>query len=120
MSSRVGVEKSIVPALLFTDAKATYTKDAKGPSAVKANGYVAMEAAHYTRKVGDWRLLPGIGKTGDGLTIAYHGLNLGRLSLCATADDLPVYDAAFEAYFGGRAPRRTTGMPVAYQRPTSS
>ena len=23
--------------------------------------------------------------TGDGLTIAYHGLNLGRLSLCATA-----------------------------------
>jgi alkylation response protein AidB-like acyl-CoA dehydrogenase len=24
-------------------------------------------------------------KTGDGLTIAYHGLNLGRLSLCASA-----------------------------------
>ena len=22
-------------------------------------------------------------KTGDGLTIAYHGLNLGRLALCA-------------------------------------
>ncbi|BCJ48760.1 hypothetical protein Asp14428_02350 [Actinoplanes sp. NBRC 14428] len=35
---------------------------------VEANGYVAMEAPHYTRKVGDWRVLPRIGKTGDGLT----------------------------------------------------
>jgi Glycosyl hydrolase family 115/Gylcosyl hydrolase family 115 C-terminal domain len=35
---------------------------------VEANGYVAMEAAHYNRKVGSWQLLPGIGKTGDGLT----------------------------------------------------
>ena len=35
---------------------------------VEANGYVAMEAVHYTRKVGDWRLLPEIGKTGHGLT----------------------------------------------------
>ncbi|MFI7546683.1 glycosyl hydrolase 115 family protein [Actinoplanes sp. NPDC049599] len=35
---------------------------------VEANGYVAMEADHYTRKVGDWRLLPEIGKTGNGLT----------------------------------------------------
>ena len=35
---------------------------------VEANGYVAMEADHYTRKVGDWRLLPDIGKTGNGLT----------------------------------------------------
>jgi glycosyl hydrolase family 115 (putative glucuronidase)/glycosyl hydrolase family 115 len=35
---------------------------------LEANGYVAMEAAHYSRKVGDWQLLPGIGRTGDGLT----------------------------------------------------
>jgi hypothetical protein len=34
-----GIEKNIVPALLFTDAKAKYTKDAKGPSAVEVNGY---------------------------------------------------------------------------------
>jgi hypothetical protein len=34
-----GIEKSIVPALLFTDAKAKYTKDAKGPSVVEVNGY---------------------------------------------------------------------------------
>jgi hypothetical protein len=34
----------------------------------EANGYVSVEAGHYTRKVGDWRLLPDIGKTGDGLT----------------------------------------------------
>jgi hypothetical protein len=39
---------------------------------VEANGYVAMEADHYTRAVGSptvrWQLLPGIGKTGNGLT----------------------------------------------------
>nr|BFE72865.1 hypothetical protein GCM10020092_061660 [Actinoplanes digitatis] len=35
---------------------------------VEANGYVAMEADHYSRAVGDWRLLPGIGKTGNGMT----------------------------------------------------
>jgi hypothetical protein len=28
----------------------------------------------------------------------------GRLTLCGEPDDLPVYDAAFAAYFGGRAP----------------
>jgi hypothetical protein len=35
---------------------------------VEANGYVAMEADHYTKKVGTWQLLPEIGKTGNGLT----------------------------------------------------
>jgi hypothetical protein len=35
---------------------------------LEANGTVTMEAAHYTRKAGTWRLLPDIGRTGDGLT----------------------------------------------------
>ncbi|MEV7629041.1 glycosyl hydrolase 115 family protein [Actinoplanes sp. NPDC089786] len=35
---------------------------------LEANGYVAMEADHYSRKVGDWQLLPDIGRTGNGLT----------------------------------------------------
>ncbi|WP_306212877.1 glycosyl hydrolase 115 family protein [Actinoplanes sp. RD1] len=35
---------------------------------LEANGYVAMEADHYTRKTGDWELLPDIGRTGNGLT----------------------------------------------------
>lgn len=43
----------------------------------------------------------------------------GRLALCSTADDLPVYDAAFEAYFGGRAPHRTGTIPTAVQRRSS-
>ncbi|GAA4147709.1 VWA domain-containing protein [Phytohabitans flavus] len=30
----------------------------------------------------------------------------GRLTLCGEPDDLPVYDAAFAAYFGGRAPAK--------------
>ncbi|HJX44488.1 MAG TPA: hypothetical protein VJ352_12500, partial [Geodermatophilus sp.] len=32
----------------------------------------------------------------------------GRLTLCAGPDDLDRYDAAFAAYFGGEAPRRST------------
>ena len=35
---------------------------------LEANGYVAMEADHYSRRVGDWQLLPDIGRTGNGLT----------------------------------------------------
>jgi hypothetical protein len=35
---------------------------------LEANGTVTMEAAHYTRKAGTWRLLPDIGRTGHGLT----------------------------------------------------
>jgi hypothetical protein len=35
---------------------------------LEANGYVAMEADHYSRQVGDWQLLPDIGRTGNGLT----------------------------------------------------
>ncbi|MET0417047.1 MAG: glycosyl hydrolase 115 family protein, partial [Actinoplanes sp.] len=34
---------------------------------LEADGYVAMEADHYSRKSGDWQRLPGIGKTGNGL-----------------------------------------------------
>ncbi len=36
----------------------------------------------------------------------------GRMTLCATADDLAVYDAAFAAYFGGYAPVRGLPLPV--------
>ena len=35
---------------------------------LEADGYVAMEADHYSRAVGNWQLLPGIGKTGNGMT----------------------------------------------------
>jgi uncharacterized protein len=36
----------------------------------------------------------------------------GRLTLCAEPDDLPIYDDAFAAYFGGRAPARGLPLPV--------
>ncbi|MGI5161676.1 hypothetical protein [Microbispora sp. CA-102843] len=39
---------------------------------VEAGGYVAIEAAHYTRAVSasgaGWKVVPGIGRTGDGVT----------------------------------------------------
>ncbi|MBL7258958.1 glycosyl hydrolase 115 family protein [Paractinoplanes lichenicola] len=43
---------------------------------LEADGYVAMEADHYTGKAGKWRLLPGIGKTGNGLTPLSEGARL--------------------------------------------
>jgi uncharacterized protein len=36
----------------------------------------------------------------------------GRLALCGEPDDLPVYDAAFAAYFGGRAAAPRLPLPV--------
>ena len=48
--------------------------------------------------------------TGDGLTIAYHGLNLGRLSLCATAS------ATMRVFLANMLPwaafRKTYGQPI--------
>ncbi len=48
--------------------------------------------------------------TGDGLTIAYHGLNLGRLSLCATAA------ANMRVFLANLLPwaafRKTYGQPI--------
>jgi hypothetical protein len=35
---------------------------------VEANGYVSMLADHYSSKVGSWKVLPGIAKTGNGIT----------------------------------------------------
>jgi alkylation response protein AidB-like acyl-CoA dehydrogenase len=50
-------------------------------------------------------------KTGDGLTIAYHGLNLGRLALCAAAA------ANMRVFLANMLPwaefRRTYGQPIA-------
>jgi hypothetical protein len=49
--------------------QAPISKPALRPAGfLEADGYVAMEADHYSRKVGDWQLLPGIGRTGNGLT----------------------------------------------------
>ena len=47
-----------------------------------------------------------------GLTDVYWA---GRLTLCATLEELPRYDQAFRAYFGGRS-----GQPVRPQRPPTS
>jgi hypothetical protein len=48
--------------------------------------------------------------TGDGLTIAYHGLNLGRLSLCASAS------ANMRVFLANMLPwaefRKTYGQPI--------
>jgi hypothetical protein len=45
-----GSEKSFVPALLFTDAKAKYTKDTKGATQVDVNGYVLKRTSLGTSK----------------------------------------------------------------------
>jgi uncharacterized protein len=40
----------------------------------------------------------------------------GRLTLCGEPDDLPVYDAAFAAYFGGRTPAAAVASVPARRR----
>jgi uncharacterized protein with von Willebrand factor type A (vWA) domain len=44
----------------------------------------------------------------------------GRLTLCGCRDDLPVYDAAFAAYFGGATPGRLPGVPPELTLPRPS
>ena len=44
----------------------------------------------------------------------------GRTTLCSTADDVPIYDAAFAAYFGGYAPVRGLPLPVAPSMPRAA
>jgi uncharacterized protein len=44
----------------------------------------------------------------------------GRTTLCATADDLGIYDAAFAAYFGGYTPVRGLPLPVAPTMPRAA
>src|SRR5439155_21390884 len=49
-------------------------------------------------------------KTGDGLTIAYHGLNLGRLALCASASgNMRIFLANLLPW---AAFRKTYGQPI--------
>ncbi|MBY0229722.1 MAG: acyl-CoA/acyl-ACP dehydrogenase [Gemmataceae bacterium] len=56
---------------------------------IKPYGLYALRQAHNNGIVFDGLRVPKENllrpSTGDGLTIAYHGLNLGRLSLCANA-----------------------------------
>jgi alkylation response protein AidB-like acyl-CoA dehydrogenase len=73
------------PAVLIVDLPETETDSIK----MVPYGLYALRQAHNNgMKFTNFRvpkenlLTPGIG---DGLTIAYHGLNLGRLSLCANA-----------------------------------
>jgi hypothetical protein len=44
----------------------------------------------------------------------------GRLTLCGEPDDLPIYDAAFAAYFGGAKPARDLPLPARPRLPQAS
>jgi hypothetical protein len=50
----------------------TFTKDARPDEFVESNGYVSIDAVHFTRKSESnaitWRILPDIGKMGDGVS----------------------------------------------------
>jgi len=48
-----------------------------------------------------------------GVTEARGAYWAGRLTLCGEPDDLPIYDAAFAAYFGGRVARPVPARPAA-------
>ncbi|AGL17375.1 glycosyl hydrolase 115 family protein [Actinoplanes sp. N902-109] len=74
---------------------------------VEANGYVAMDAEHYSSKLGDWQLLPGVAKTGDGLKSTGTGSLQYTLTLTtggpvkvnamlSPRNDHPTYSIAFD------------------------
>ncbi|MDQ7904106.1 hypothetical protein RB614_06160 [Phytohabitans sp. ZYX-F-186] len=62
--------RSSTPTILLIAA--LVTTSAPLPAAargfVEANGYVSIEADHYSGAVGGWRVIPHIGRTGNGVT----------------------------------------------------
>ncbi len=99
------------PAVLIVDLPDTETSEFR----LKRYGLYALKRCHNygillrgLRVPAANRLEPG---QGDGLTIAYHGLNRGRVALCATAAGsmrLMLADMVPWARF-----RRTYGQPIA-------
>jgi alkylation response protein AidB-like acyl-CoA dehydrogenase len=81
---------------------------------MKGYGLYALKHAHNNGLVFNRFRVPRANllrpPVGDGLTIAYHGLNLGRLSLCATAA------GSMRVMLAGLLPwaefRRTYGQPI--------
>lgn len=71
---------------------------------LEAGGYVAMEADHYTSKAGDWRLLPGLGRTGNGLEATGGGAELGYTMTLTTPGPIKV-----TAYLSPRIDTQPTG-----------
>jgi alkylation response protein AidB-like acyl-CoA dehydrogenase len=73
------------PAVLIADLPPTETEQFK----MRTYGLYALRQAHNNGLLFNRFRVPRanllVPKIGDGLTIAYHGLNLGRLSLCAGA-----------------------------------
>lgn len=81
---------------------------------IKKYGLYALKHAYNQGLIFDKFRVPRenllVPKTGDGLTIAYHGLNLGRLALCAAAS------AGMRTFLANLLPwisfRRTYGQPI--------
>jgi len=60
---------TVTGAGVSTTVQAPISNPALRPAGfLEANGYVAIEADHYSHRTGAWQLLPDIGKTGNGLT----------------------------------------------------
>lgn len=99
------------PAVLIVDLPETETENFR----LNEYGLYALRRAHNNGLIfRDFRvpaenlLKPDVG---DGLTIAYHGLNLGRVALCANAA------GTMRSMLAGMLPwagfRRTYGLPIA-------
>jgi alkylation response protein AidB-like acyl-CoA dehydrogenase len=82
---------------------------------IKKYGLYALKHTHNQGLLFDRFRVPKenllVPKVGDGLTIAYHGLNLGRLALCSGAS------ACMRVFLANMLPwsqyRRTYGQPIA-------
>jgi alkylation response protein AidB-like acyl-CoA dehydrogenase len=99
------------PAVLVADLPPTENEQFR----IKTYGLWALKQAHNNGLVFNGFRVPKANllrpAVGDGLTIAYHGLNLGRLSLCAGAS------GAMRVMLANLLPwaqyRKTYGQPIA-------
>jgi len=99
-----GAEKSILPALLYTDAKAAkYTKDAKGVSQVDVNGYVLKRTtlAASTADVSNFAVRPKKGAATRLARLSGDLLGPSQSTVSATAGGRGVGTKGLELADGG-------------------
>ncbi|MBS1655612.1 MAG: glycosyl hydrolase 115 family protein, partial [Bacteroidetes bacterium] len=72
VSSPASLKNEAGPVPTTKSALAQIPPSSKGNVFYELNGYAAIESAHYTREINGstikWKIIPGIGKDGDGIT----------------------------------------------------
>ena len=73
VSLKETIDSGVTEQTLLPSAKHLIPKNATGNIFYERNGYVSIEASHYTKAINTsvihWKIIPGIGRDGDGISV---------------------------------------------------